>query len=114
MHQLLVLLDDEYKFEIKEVTKDDWHDYIFYDYDEGKILKFKNNFFEIFEKNKGWEYSNNNTNTQNMQNETNGKLTNKLKEIIYKINLEEIINEVITSKKKIKYDTIHQEKCIIT
>ena len=49
-----------------------------------------------------------------MQNETNGKLTNKLKEIIYKINLEEIINEVITSKKKIKYDTIHQEKCIIT
>lgn len=109
-----LLLDDEYKFEIKEVTKDDWHDYIFYDYDEGKILKFKNNFFEIFEKNKGWEYSNNNTNTQNMQNETNGKLTNKLKEIIYKINLEEIINEVITSKKKIKYDTIHQEKCIIT
>ena len=103
-----LLLDNEYKFEIKEIISGEYIDKILNENDEEKMLKFKNNYFENFDIWKGEEYN------LNIQNEANKKLTNKLKEIIRVINLEEIINEIITSEKKISYIDDSRAGCTIT
>ena len=102
-----LLLDNEYKFEIKEVISGEYFDKILNENDEETMLKFKNNYFHNFDSWKGEEYN------TNMLNETNKKLTNKLKEIIHMINLEKIINELIISEKRIRCVDDSRGGCII-
>ena len=103
------MLDNEYKFEIKEIISGEYFDKILNENDEEKILKFNKDYFENIGNSSKDEY---NRNIQN--NETNKKLTNKLREIIHMINLEEIINELITSEKKIRYVDDSRAGCTIT
>lgn len=104
-----LLLDNEYKFEIKEVISGEYFDKILNENDEEKILKFNKDYFENIGNSSKDEY---NRNIQN--NETNKKLTNKLREIIHMINLEEVINELITSEKKIRHVDDSRSGCRIT
>ena len=94
-----LLLDNEYKFEIKEIISGEYTDKILNENDEEKMLKFKNNYFENFDIWKGEEYN------LNIQNEANKKLTNKLREII---------NEIITTEKKIRYVDDSRAGCAVS
>ena len=102
-------MDNEYKFEIKEVISGEYFDKILNENDEEKMLKFNKDYSENIDNSRKDEY---NRNIQN--NETNKKITNKLREIIHMINLEEIINELITSEKKIRYVDDSRAGCTIT
>ena len=103
-----LFLDDKYKFQIKEIISGFSSYKILNENDEEKILKFNKDYFENFDDSKNNEYN------INIQNETNKKLTKKLKEIIHRISFEEIINQLITSEREIKFvDDSRVGGCII-
>ena len=103
-----LFFDDKYKFQKKEIINGMSTYKILNENDEEKILKFNKDYFENFDDSKNREYN------INIQNETNKKLTKKLKEIIDMISFEEIINELITSEREIKFvDDSRVRGCII-
>ena len=103
-----LFFDDKYKFQIKEIIQGLTSYRIKNENDEEKILKFNEDYFENFDDSKTREYN------INIQNETNKKLTKKLKEIIHMISFEEIINELITKESEVKFvDDSRVRGCII-